>query len=108
MYLCIRATISYVNIFPSLMRYLEINARTSAGLTGIENTIIRNARTANDINLIYINRTSVPETNSPFRFIQLPFNFIDGSQKIPPCNVVLLLPTLSQSTYGNVGNAEGN
>lgn len=49
---------------------------------GMESTIIQNGQTADDVNLIYINRALVPEANSSFRFIQLLFNFTDGPQII--------------------------
>lgn len=49
-------------------------------LMGTEGTIIGNGQTANDVNLIYINRALVPKANLPFRFIRLPFNFMDEPQ----------------------------
>ena len=57
-------------------------------LMRIESAIIGNAQTADDINLIYINRPFVPEANSSFRFIQLPFNFMNGLQIILRCDVI--------------------
>lgn len=73
-----------------------MNARTSEDLTEIERAIIRNVQAVNDVNLIYIHRENVPENNSSFRFIQLPFNFIDELQKISHCNVISHFPRLSR------------
>lgn len=70
---------------------------------------------ANDVNLIYINRAFVPETNSSFRSVQLPFDFTDGPSRekfhvvMSFSSVATLSSFIDEEVYtGGEGDRGGN